>query len=140
MSKADLDDGGIKVRQQKTGKELWIPLHADLKEQVRLWEVGPPWTFVQKVRGGSYTPEQFRAAWADLMSSKSEANRVRKEGYTFHGIRASSVVALRDAGCSDRDIESITGMSPEMITRYSRFADQRQLAKAAIHRLERNRS
>ena len=50
------------------------------------------------------------------------------------------VVALREVGCGDRDIESITGMSPAMITRYSRFADQRQLAKAAILRLERNRT
>ncbi len=68
------------------------------------------------------------------------AGRIRTEGYTFHGIRASSVVSLREVGCSDRDIESITGMSSAMITRYSRFADQRQLAKAAIHRLERNKS
>ncbi|MGB6427235.1 MAG: hypothetical protein WBF11_03885, partial [Methyloceanibacter sp.] len=48
--------------------------------------------------------------------------------------------ALREVGCSDRDIESITGMSPAMVTRYSRFADQRKLAKAAILRLERNRT
>ena len=36
MSKADLEDGGIKVVQQKTGKELWIPLHKDLKVEMEL--------------------------------------------------------------------------------------------------------
>lgn len=44
---------------------------------------------------------------------------------------------LREAGCEDREIEAITGMSTGMITRYSRFADQRRLAKAAFQRLER---
>jgi hypothetical protein len=51
MSKADLEDGGIKVKQQKTDKELWLPLHANLKEEMRRWEVGPPWTFVQNAKG-----------------------------------------------------------------------------------------
>ena len=69
---------------------------------------------------------------------KTPAGRIRTEGFTFHGFPASSVVRLREVGCDDRDIESITGMSPAMVTRYSRFADQRKLAKAAILRLERN--
>jgi len=55
------------------------------------------------------------------------------------GLRASSVEKLRDAGCGDREIESITGMSPAMVTRYSRFTDQRQLAKAAVLRLEQRK-
>jgi len=139
MSKADLDDGGIKVKQQKTDKELWIPLHADLKEEMRSWEVLPPWIFVLNAKGEPYSPDRFRAAWSQTMMS-TPAGRIRTEGYTFHGIRASSVVSLREVGCGDRDIESITGMTSAMITRYSRFADQRQLAKAAIHRLERNKS
>jgi hypothetical protein len=33
------------------------------------------------------------------------------EGFTFHGLRASSVEKLREAGCEDRHIEAITGMS-----------------------------
>ena len=64
------------------------------------------------------------------------AGRVRKEGLTFHGLRASSVQKLREAGCGTREIEAITGMLPAMITRYSRFADQKRLARAAMGRLE----
>ena len=137
MGKADIEDGGIKVIQQKTGKVLWIPLHQDLTEEMRGWDVTPPWTFVQDTKGHSYSPDRFREAWSRLM--KTPAGRIRTEGYTFHGLRASSVVSLREVGCGDREIESITGMSPGMVTRYSRFSDQRKLAKAAILRLERNR-
>ena len=55
-------------------------------------------------------------------------------------LRASSVEKLRGAGCGDREIGAITGMSPAMITRYSRFANQRELAKIAVERLERRTS
>jgi integrase len=134
MGKPDLEDGGIKVTQQKTVKELWIPLHQDLKGEMRGWEVLPPWTFVQTSKSESCSTPGFRTAWARLMAA-TPAGRIRTEGFTFHGLRASSVVSLREVGCGDRDIESITGMS----SRYSRFADQRKLAKAAILRLERNK-
>jgi integrase len=56
MSKSALEDGGIKVVQQKTGKELWIPLHQDLKEEMRGWQVNPPWTFVQNAKGEPTAP------------------------------------------------------------------------------------
>jgi integrase len=84
---------------------------------------------VQTPKGEPYTPERFRAA--------TPAGKIREGGFTVHGLRASSVEKLREAGCGDREIEAITGISPAMmITRYSRFADQKQLAKAAVRRLE----
>jgi integrase len=138
MSKADLEDGGIKVRQQKTGKELWIPLHKDLKAEMDCWQVGPPWTFVQTPKGESYDTMRFRAAWTRLMND-TPAKRIRAEGFTFHGLRASSCEKLREAGCDDAMIESVTGMSQPIVRRYLRFANQRQLAKAAILKLERNK-
>jgi integrase len=67
------------------------------------------------------------------------AKRIRAEGFTFHGLRASSCEKLREAGCDDAMIESVTGMSQPIVRRYLRFANQRQLAKAAILKLERNK-
>lgn len=135
MSKADLEEGFIKVRQQETGKELWIPLHASLK-------CGPG---TSRRRGplcrtprASPTPPMVQGG--NAFDAVNVGGADSAGGYTFHGIRASSVVSLREVGCTDRDIESITGISPAMVTRHSRFADQRRVAKAAIHRLERNRS
>jgi len=136
MGKGDLEDGGIHVIQQKTGKVLWIPLHRDLEKEMKCWDAVPPWTFVQTPKGEPYDTERFRAAWTRLMNT-TPAGRIRREGFTFHGLRASSVENLREAGCDDAGVESITGMSQAMIRHYSRFADQRRLAKAAILRLER---
>lgn len=133
MAPEHVDDDGINVTQQKTGKELWVPLHVELREAVKSWRGSP---YVRTTKGESYTPDRFRAAWTRLMND-TPAGKIRKEGYTFHGLRASSVEKLREAGCGDREIEAITGMSSTMITRYSRFADQKRLAKAALGRLER---
>jgi integrase len=136
MAPEHIEDGGINVIQQKTGKELWVPLNEEIIVALRSWDGSP---YVRTPRGESYSPDSFRAAWTRLMNY-TPAGRIRKEGYTFHGLRASSVEKLREAGCGDRGIEAITGMSPTMITRYSRFADQKRLAKAAAGRLERRTS
>jgi integrase len=41
MSPAHVEDGGINVTQQKTGKELWVPLHADLRRALKAWNCSP---------------------------------------------------------------------------------------------------
>jgi integrase len=132
MAPEHVEDGGIHVVQQKTGKELWVPLHTDLKAALANWSSSP---YVQTPNAKPYTPERFRAAWTRLMND-TPAGLIRKEGYTFHGLRASSVEKLRERGCDNLQIEALTGMSPTMITRYSRFANQKRLAKAAVRRLE----
>ena len=132
MTPEHVEDGGIHVRQQKTGKELWVPLHSDLRVELEMWDSSP---YVLSSKGEPYTADRFRAAWGDLMS-RTPAGKIRDEGYVFHGLRASSCEKLREAGCNDREIGAITGMSPEMITRYTRFSDQRMLARAAARRME----
>jgi len=94
---------------------------------------------VQTPKGEAYNTDRFQAAWTRLMNG-TPAGRIREEGYTFHGLRASSVEKLREAGCNAHEIESITGMSPAMIMRYSRFADQKKLAKSAQRRLKERTS
>lgn len=132
MGPGDVQDGGINVVQQKTGKELWVPLHADLRGALENWTGSP---YVRTSKGEAYTADRFRAAWTRLMNETS-AGRIRQEGFTFHGLRASSCEKLREIGCSDEEIGSITGMSPPMIRRYLRFANQKRLAKAVMRRLE----
>ena len=60
MSPSNVEDGGINVVQQKTGKELWVPLHADLRGALASWSCSP---FVRTPKSQPYTPERFRAAW-----------------------------------------------------------------------------
>jgi integrase len=61
MAPSDIKDSGIVVVQQKTGKELWVPLHPDLRDALEGWQGSP---YVLDRKGNSYTPDRFRAAWA----------------------------------------------------------------------------
>jgi integrase len=130
MNHKDIEDGGILVTQQKTGKELWVPLHPALKDALegleQLAVCGEP-------EGRAVHPRAI--PWRVM--EYTPAGRIREEGFVFHGLRASACEKLREAGCGDREIEAITGMSPDMVTRYSRFADQKRLAKAAAEKLAR---
>jgi integrase len=41
MGPGDVEDGGINVVQQKTGKELWLPFHCNLKAALEDWSGSP---------------------------------------------------------------------------------------------------
>jgi integrase len=56
MGPGDVEDGGINVVQQKTGKELWVPLHDDLLGALKGWSSAP---FVQTLKGEAYTPRSL---------------------------------------------------------------------------------
>ena len=57
----------------------------------------------------------------------------------MHGLRKTAARMLAEVGCSAHQIASVTGhKSLTEIERYTKAADQKRLASAAIHRLERN--
>jgi integrase len=57
MGPSDIEDGGINVVQQKTGKELWVPLHASLRDALEGWNCSP---FVLTPKGEGYTPRPLQ--------------------------------------------------------------------------------
>jgi len=60
-------------------------------------------------------------------------------GATFHGLRATRVVELRQRGATTLQIQDQVGMSPKMIERYCRFADKKANGKAAVFALAERR-
>lgn len=55
---------------------------------------------------------------------------------TLHGLRATAVVHRRLAGYTHQQVSNDIGMSIQMVTRYSRFMDQREAAETNIVALE----
>jgi integrase len=55
-----------------------------------------------------------------------------------HGLRKAAARRLAEAGCSANEIAAITGHTTlKEIERYTKAADQRKLATAAMGRLEK---
>jgi integrase len=56
-----------------------------------------------------------------------------------HGLRKAGAARLAELGCTDRQIMAITGhLTEKEVTRYTRSANQKVMAKAAMKRLAKN--
>ncbi len=107
MKWSAINAGGLlAVRQGKTGKELLIPLHRELRAVL---ETIPRRAVTIRADG---TPWQtgFHTAW-----TKHRPAIVVDRKLVFHGLRKSAVVTLLEGGCTDAEVSAITGQSRQMV-------------------------
>lgn len=138
MTWGDLEtvDGrlGINVVQRKTKRELWIPLPRPLVLAMETWERRPT-PFLLQPDGRPWTRKKLSDTWrAELGRNR---NLAPLDGLVLHGLRGTACVRLKRAGASELQIADMVGMSPKMVTRYCRKADQKQNAIAAVQFLDR---
>jgi len=126
------------------------------------------WMTVRDEKGAAdlevYCPERLRAFVADLprrgvyllaknltqpkgYDAVERTFRKWREGlgdaarpFTLHGLRKLAIVQLAEAGCSDAEIQAVTGQSPETVAYYRKKASAKALSKAAQIRRDRNRN
>lgn len=120
-------DPTIRVRQQKTGTTLEIPMHEDLRAEL---DAAPRATdhlfLLSNRRGGPLTAGVF-LKWCQAFTRK------HGQGYTAHGLRKNATVALFEHGCSAAEVASITGhKSLAMLEHYGKSRSQAGLARVAI--------
>ena len=130
MSAADVEGDGIWVMQVKTKAKLLIPMHPALQAALG----------VAKVRDGSLLKtgagEPFTAkGFSNFMADRIAEARLPDRCVT-HGLRKAAARRLAEAGCSANEIAAITGHAKlEEVARYTKAAEQKRLARAAIARL-----
>jgi integrase len=126
--------GLLAVKQGKTGKDLLIPLHRDLRSVI---ETIPrkALTILTSAEGRPWGADGngFQTTW-----HKHKPAAVRERGLVFHGLRKSAVVTLLEAGCTDAEVAAITGQSRAMVEWYAKQVNQQRLAASAILKWERN--
>ncbi len=125
---------GINITQQKTGLTLWIPFTRELANAIQAWERRPGF-ILTKPDGQPYKNRHLlSAAWE--RERDRNPNLAACRDLVLHGLRATAVVRLRRAGATTPQIVDMVGLSAPMVERYSRFADQKQSALAAVHKLD----
>jgi integrase len=131
MTRAHRKNGSIHVVQQKTGAELWLPEHSELAAELSLGSMHI--ALLTKPNGtplGGELGEWFAAA-IDEAGLPDEC--------VLHGLRKTAARALADADCTPHQIAAITGhKSLKEVERYTKEADQKRMARAAILKLEQN--
>jgi integrase len=132
------DGQRFEVRDQKTGAQLWIPAHRELRTLLDAAQRRSP-VIVVGTRGRPFAGENgFRAMFFKLVRQLRAEGKV-SDGLTFHGLRHTVGTKLAEAGCDTRDIMAITGHKTEaMAAHYTKGADQRRRATSAILKLERS--
>jgi hypothetical protein len=130
-----VDDGGFRLSQQKTGREIWCPIEDRLAAEMATWHrepgVGP---YLRQNHGKLYSRKLLDKQFAEARDTIPEL-----AGATFHGLRGTRVVELRQRGATGTQIQDQVGMSLAMVERYCRFADKKANGKASVIALAERR-
>lgn len=127
------DGRTIRLKQGKTGVQLAIPIHPDLRTELDAWRKDA--ASMQVLTQANGRP------WGAIELSQKLPRALRAiglpQGLNVHGLRKLAAARLADAGCTVHEIAAITGhKSLGMVQLYTASADQERLAEAAILRLE----
>jgi integrase len=133
---------GINVKQQKTGRQVWVPITSPLAAAMKTWEKLPG-PFLRRADGCLWTRKQLTDSWTyqrdhnDLFASYRLCGPDKDRPLCLHGLRGHACVRLLRAGANTRQVADCVGMSEEMVANYTRFSVQRENATAAIFHMER---
>lgn len=130
----DVKTGVISVTPLKTkrtsGVKLWIPIHPALAEVLAVTSHDGQ-TILQTAFGRPFTGNGFGNFMADKITGAGLPDRC-----VTHGLRKAAARRLAEAGCTANEIAAITGHATlQEVSRYTKAAEQRKLAEAAMRRL-----
>lgn len=133
MTWGDIDDDGVKVRQDKTDERVHVFLHPDLAAYLATLQKRPG-RIALNTHGQPWTVDGFKASFGAKKAALGLA------GHTFHGLRHTAASKLYEAGCDVEEIMAITGHTTEtMVRRYIKRANRKIRARAGIMKLADSR-
>jgi integrase len=130
MGRQHIEDGMLRVKQDKTGAELLIPVHAKLQEIIAATPSGHL-NFVLTRDGRPLRLGSFSNWFKDACVAAGLPH------CSAHGLRKSAARRLAEAGCTPNEISAITGhQSLNEVARYTRAVDQKRLATIAMAKVK----
>jgi integrase len=130
MGRQHMTDGVLVIRQQKTGRTVWIPVHETLASIIAETPSGNL-TFLVNEHGKPYTAAGFGNWFRD------QCRIAGLNGCSAHGLRKAAARRLAEAGCSAHEIAAITGHATlKEVARYTEAVDRRKLAASAMAKIK----
>jgi len=128
-------DRKIRIKQQKTGRELLIPLHRDTIEALDAYDMRHI-VMITTAYGKPFTVDGFSGWMRDAISEAGLPLECKP-----HGLRKAAGRLLAEAGCTAKMIMAILGHTTlAEAERYTEEADQAALAAAAVIKLEAHKA
>ncbi len=129
---SNIAGGVLRLRQEKTGAALALPIHPNLARELAAWRAQSTCEFILTHADGSPLGGD-RLTMLILRERRAAGMR---ESLNMHGLRKLAAVRLADAGCSAHEIAAVTGHKTlAEVSRYTAAADQERLAASAGNRL-----
>lgn len=129
MGKQHTKNGKIRVKQIKTGTELWIPIHPKLQQAIDACPSGHL-SFLVTEFGKPFTANGF-GNWF-----RRQCDAAGIQGYSSHGLRKAASRRMAEIGLSNALIKSITGHTSDTeVTRYTKSARQQIMTNKAMSAL-----
>lgn len=119
MRWSEIHDGAIVVKQNKTGKELWVPILPELQAALDLASRHSVFLLTNE-RGTNHW--SYRGASQAVMKVREQIGAL---DFDIHSWRYNAACELLEAGCEDDLIAAVTGQSPAMVLHYTKKVRQK---------------
>lgn len=131
MRWVDIEAGSIHVRQEKTGRELWLPILPALAEVLTATEHSGKTILVTQY-GQPFSVKSLGMRMQDWTRAAGLS-----PGVTLHGLRKTMGKLLAEGGATTRELMDVLGHTDiQHAELYSREAEQRRLAKTGMAKLK----
>jgi integrase len=129
IGRQHIRDGELHVRQEKTGAALVLPVHPTLAAIIEATP-GDHLTLLTTKGGKPYRAGDFSATFRKWRDEAGLPERC-----TFHGLRKAGLTWGADHGWTTHELAAMSGhTSLSMVQHYTKAADQRRTARAALNR------
>jgi integrase len=130
MHRSDISADGVHVVQEKTGVELWLPIHPELTKAMKAYKA-KGLTLIGDPAGRPLK----RASLSALMRAA-----IREAGLparcVSHGLRKAAMRILAESDATEKQIASMSGHKTlKEIERYTKAASQKKMARQAMGKL-----
>ncbi|MCG7348998.1 site-specific integrase [Sphingomonas sp. ACRSK] len=130
--------------QQKTGVEVFIPIHPALAAIVEGFPASPtaPTVLYNRLGRPFPKPDQIQDRLKHLMLELGYFDTITKGGeekretrYKFHGLRKLAACHLAEVEATPHEISAICGMDIQTVVHYTRGVAKRKLARGVSNRM-----
>ncbi|WP_298559402.1 tyrosine-type recombinase/integrase [uncultured Aliiroseovarius sp.] len=132
MRWSDIQDGGFVARQNKTGKELWVPILPELQAALNVASRHSVYILTNERGTNRWS---YRGASAAIRKVRE---RIGALDFDIHSWRYNAACELVEAGCGDDLVASVTGQSPAMVLHYTKKVRQKVRALKAQQKRAQN--
>ena len=130
-TRSHIREGEIHVIQEKTGAELWIPIHPELDRALRAYPARGL-ALIGKASGRPLTRYGLGALMSRAIEKAGLPSRC-----VAHGLRKAMMRIMAESGATAKQMAGISGhKTTHELDRYTKAADQRKLARAAMEKIK----